>query len=143
MTKLFSKAGQKYGDIVTKNVNLSEMPDFEDACEMLKDTDSAKFRALHANALKAKKYKKMTYLQEAIITMHADLKAWIEYKEESDSMIHRMSDPGPHFIHNFKKHVVLNLRGIHYETNGGIKTVTLKDCISKKESETKDRKSVV
>ena len=78
-----------------------EMLDFEDACELLKDTSLGDFGALHANALKAKRYKRRTPLQEAILTYTADLKEFMHAKEDAESMIFKTTSPGPHFLHNF------------------------------------------
>ena len=113
------------------------MPDFEDACEQLSGVDAATFRALHANALKARKYDRMTPLQEAIVTYTMDLKDWLACKEDAESMVFKMGDPGPHFLDNFKRNTVLNLRGVHYETGSGILRTTLKDAISQPQTPTK------
>ena len=108
----------------------NEMPDFAEACEELSATDSAGFRELHANALKAKRYDRMTPIQDAILTYTADLKEWLACKEDAESMVFHMDNPGPHFLDNFKRSMVLNLRGLHYETNRGIMRTTLKDAMS-------------
>ena len=54
-----------------------------DACELLKDTIVGDVNVLHANALKARKYKGCTPLQEAILTYNADLKDWLHTREIS------------------------------------------------------------
>ena len=45
-------------------------------------------------------------------------------------MVVHMDNPGPHFLDNLKRNTVLSLRGLHYETNSGIMTTTLKAAIS-------------
>ena len=107
------------------------MPDFAEACEELSAIDSAGFRELHANAIKAKKYKRMTPIQDAILAYTGDLKEWLACKEDAESMVFHMGNPGPHFLDNFKRSMVLNLRGLHCEMNSGILTTTLKDAISR------------
>ena len=86
------------------------MPSFEEVCDELAKTDTAGLRALHANALKARAEKNMTPLQTSIVTMHAALKEWVNCKEESDEMVFHMDKPGPHFLDDFKRDTVLNLR---------------------------------
>ena len=128
----FASASNSYGDMkVEKKEQDEEMPDFEVAIDMLANVDTSAFRAMHANALKAKRYDRMTPLQDAILTYTTDLKEWLACKEEAESMVFRADAPGPHFLDNFKKDLVLNLRGVHYETTSGISTTTLKDAISK------------
>jgi len=128
----FAFASNTYGDMkVEKRKEDEEMPDFQDAISMLGNVDHSAFRTLHANALKAKRYNRLTPLQDAILTYTTDLKEWLACKEEAESMIFRADAPGPHFLKNFKKDLVLNLRGLHYEPIGGIQTTTLKDAISK------------
>jgi hypothetical protein len=128
----FASASDSYGDMkVEKNEQDEEMPDFEVAIDMLANVDMSAFRAMHANALKAKRYERMTPFQDAILTYTGDLKEWLACKEEAESMVFRADAPGPHFLENFKKDLVLNLRGVHYETTSGISTTTLKDAISK------------
>lgn len=114
-----------------------EMPDFEDACELLKDTSLGDFGALHANALKAKRYKRCTPLREAILTYTADLKEFMHAKEDAESMIFKTTSPGPHFLHNFKRATVLNMQGVHYESDGTIHVTTLRGAISESQSPTK------
>jgi len=114
-----------------------EMPDFEDACELLKDTSLGDFSALHANALKAKRYKRCTPLQEALLTYPADLKEFMHAKQDAESMIFKATSPGPHFLNNFKRATVLNMEGMHYENDGAIHITTLRDAISRPQSPTK------
>ena len=133
--RLFSTAVQSYSDMVLEEKKVdnkvdNEMPDFAEACEELSAIDSAGFRELHANAIKAKKYKRMTPIQDAILAYTGDLKEWLACKEDAESMVFHMGIPGPHFLDNFKRSMVLNLRGLHYETNSGIMTTPLKDTIS-------------
>ena len=71
----------------------------------------------------------MTPLQTAIVTMHASLKEWVNCKEESDEMVFHTDKPGPHFLDDFKRDTILNLRGVHYEMREGIQAVTLKDAM--------------
>ena len=73
--------------------------------------DAAAFRAMHANALKAKRYGRMTPLEDAILTYTQDLKEWLACKEEAESMLFSADAPGPHFLDNFKRNLVLKLRG--------------------------------
>lgn len=134
--RLFSTAVQSYSDMVLEEKKVdnkvdNEMPDFAEACEELSAIDSAGFRELHANAIKAKKYKRMTPIQDAILAYTGDLKEWLACKEDAESMVFHMGNPGPHFLDNFKRSMVLNLRGLHYEMNSGIMTTTLKDAISR------------
>ncbi len=114
-----------------------EMPDFEDTCDMLKDTSVGDFGALHANALKARKYKRCTPLQEAILTYTGDIKDFMHAKEDAESMVFKTSSPGPHFLRDFKRETVLGLQGVHFESDGRIQTTTLRDAISKPQSATK------
>ena len=79
----------------------AEVPDFEEACAELWNVDTAGFRALHANALKAKALKRMTPPQTAIVTYYTDLKEWVNCKEEADAMVFHMYKPGPHFLEDF------------------------------------------
>ena len=111
-----------------------EMPDFDEACAELWKIDTAGFRALHANALKAKALKRMSPLQTAIVTYYTDLKEWVNCKEEADAMVFHMYKPRPHFLNDFKRDTVLNLKGVHFEMRGGIQTITLKDAISKEQA---------
>ena len=53
------------------------MPYFEETCQILKGTSISDFRALHANALKARKYKRCTPLQEAILTYATHLRGFL------------------------------------------------------------------
>ena len=71
----------------------------------------------------------MTPLQTAIVTMHASLKEWVNCKEESDNMVVHTDKPGPHFLDDFIRDMVLNLRGVHFEMREGIQAVTLKDAM--------------
>jgi hypothetical protein len=138
LTRLFTTAAKSYGNIaLAKKSADNEMPDFEDACNELSGVDTASFRAIHANALKARKYDRMTPLQEAVVTYTADLKDWLACKEDAESMIFNMSSSGPHFLNNFKREMILQLTGIHYEPGGGILKTTLKDVISKQQTPTK------
>ena len=128
----FTSATQRYSDMKLEKKPVDvEMPDFAETCEQLEAVDVASFRELHANALKARRYKRLTPLQEAILTYTTDLKDWLVCKEDAESMVFHMDNPGPHFLDNFKRSVVLNLRGLHFETSTGIMTTTLKDAISK------------
>lgn len=114
-----------------------EMPDFEDACELLGEISSGAFNALHANALKARKYKRCTPLQEGILTYTPDLKDWLHAREDAESMIFKTTDPGPHFLNDFKRDTVLGLKGVHFEREGGIQMTTLREAISAPQSATK------
>ena len=128
----FSTAVQSYGDMVMEKKRVdNEIPDFAEACDQLSAFDSAGFRELHANALKAKRYDRLTPLQDAVLTYTTDLKEWLACKEDAESMIFHMNNPGPHFLDNFKRNTVLNLRGVHYEVSSGIQVTTLKDAISR------------
>ena len=71
----------------------------------------------------------MTPLQHGIVTYYTDLKEWVHCKEEADAMVHHMDKPGPHFLEDFKRDVVLNLKGVHFEMDGVIRTVTLKGAM--------------
>ena len=129
--KSFASAVCVYGDMkVKKKKETTEMPDFEEACEQLASADSATFRILRANAKKNKKYDRATPLEEGILTYTQELNEWLACKEDAESMIFDMSKPGPHFINNFKKDTVLNLRGVHFETSSGVQTTTLRNAIS-------------
>ena len=97
----------------------------------------ADFNALHANALKARKYKRCTPLQEAMLTYTADLKDWLRAGEDAESMVFKTTVPGPHFLHDFKRDVVLQLEGVHFERDGRIHTTTLKDVINTQQSASK------
>ena len=124
-------------EVQRKYTDDQEMPDFEDACELLKDTSIGDFGALHANALKAKKYKRCTPIQEAILTYTADLKDFMHAKEDAESMVFKTASPGPHFLHDFKRSTVLGLEGVHFESDGSIRVTTLRDAISQPQSVTK------
>ena len=52
-------------------------------------------------------------------------------------MIFKTTNPGAHFLDNFKRDVVLGLKGVHFEREGGIQITTLKDTISMQQSATK------
>ena len=105
------------------------MPSFAETCAELSNVDTAGFRELHADAVRARVLKNMTPLQTSIVTMHMALKEWVSCKEEADSMVHHMDKPGPHFLDDFKRDTILNLRGVHYEAREGIKAVTLKEAM--------------
>ena len=49
-------------------------------------------------------------------------------------MVFHINKPRPHFLDDFKRDTVLNLRGVHYEVREGIKAVTLTDAISKEQA---------
>ena len=55
--------------------------------------DTTSFRALHANALKARALKVMSPLQTAIVTDYTDLKEWVNCKEEADAMVFHTDKP--------------------------------------------------
>ena len=124
-------------EIHKKYYSDQEMPDFEEACELLKDTNIGDFGALHANALKAKKYKRCTPIQEAILTYTGDLKDFMHAKEDAESMIFKTSSPGPHFLRDFKRAAVLGLQGVHFESDGHVRVTTLREAISQPQSATK------
>ena len=112
----FASASKSYGDMkVEKMRQDEEMPDYEVAIDMLAKVDTSTFRAMHANALKAKRPDRMTPPQDAILTYTTDLKEELACKEEAESMVFRADAPGPHFLDNFKRDVILNLRGLHYD----------------------------
>ena len=52
-------------------------------------------------------------------------------------MIFKTTNPGPHFLHNFKRDTVFNLQGVHFENDGKIHVTTLRDAISSPQSATK------
>ena len=72
-----------------------EMPDFEEVIETFANVDAAAFRAIHANALKAKRHDRMTPVQDAILTYTQDLKEWLACKEEAECMLLSADTPGP------------------------------------------------
>ena len=119
-------------------VGAEEMPDFEDVCQQILSIDEAGFRVMHANALKAKALKRMTPWDQAILTYTQDLKEWLRCKEDCDAMVVHMDKPGPKpHLNDFKLDVLLPLKGVHFETRTGIKTVTFEDAILKPESPNK------
>ena len=133
----FLRASHKRNVEIHRKHNDQEMPDFEEVCELLKETSCGDFSALHANALKARKYKRCTPIQEAILTYTGDLKEYMKAKEDAESMIFKTTSPGPHFIRDFKRTTVLGLEGVHFENDGRIRVTTLRDVISEPQSATK------
>jgi len=137
--RLFLAAPQSYSDILllrkSKKKDGDEGEDgklsFEQVCEMLKDETASTFNALAANALLAKRRKEETPLQWVINTCEAKILNWIKAREQASTMIKDPNMPGhTHFLDNFDKEKVLNLKGVHYEVNQGILHTTLRDAIS-------------
>ena len=98
----FVSANDTYGDMKVQKMQEEEMPDFEEAVERLANVNAAAFRAMHANALKAKRYGRMTPLEDAILTHTQDVKEWLACKEEAESMLFSADAPGPDSLDNFK-----------------------------------------
>ena len=92
--------------VLAKKRVANEMPDFAETCDELSAVDSASFRELHANALKARKHDRLTPLQDAILTYTTDLKEWLACKRDAESMVFHTSNPGPHFLDNFERNTV-------------------------------------
>lgn len=113
-----------------------EMPDFEDTCEILRETSVGEFGALHANAKKARRYDRATPLQDAIMTYTSSLKAFLRAQEDAESMIFKTTRPGPHILRDFTRNA-LELVGVHYESDGIVRTTTLREAITQPESATK------
>ena len=114
----------------TKNTGANEIPDFEVCCEMLRDTkaDHATWRRLRADALKHRAQRVTTPMENGILTYTANLKEWFLAREGGEVMMYELSTPTPHSVENFKDDI-LNLRGVHFEEDGGVQGITIRELM--------------
>ena len=129
MARAFAGAGAKRGNIELVETSDGEMPKFDDACEELRRKDYNQIRSFIADARRAKVLKQTTPLQVAVLTYQPEIKEWARQKEEAEALIKSVEEPGPHFLSDFNKDVVLGLRGVHFDVTGGVQQVTLKHVL--------------
>ena len=116
-----------------KVINKSECPTFEEAVVLLEEDGitSGSWNAAHGNMLRAAQIGlTLTRTQLAIQIMGTDLKEYLKDKAECDAMIYKMSTDGPHFLDDFKKASVINMKGRPWNPHPRrIDEVKLKDIL--------------
>ena len=116
------------------SANRDEVPCIEDALVMYREAGFAKenWSHVHANALRAKRNGTADQLQTAILTYPIDMKDILNAMEDATPIVKKLSQPGKHFIEDFIKSEVLNLRGVHLVARGmnyTIETISLKELL--------------
>lgn len=82
------------GSMRVETSGSDEVLEFEDACELLKDTKPAEYLALKANAKRAKTLGDMTALQRSILCYGPELQDWVKMQGEAASMCISRDMPG-------------------------------------------------
>ena len=106
---------------------------FETCCEQMKHWTPADFSAHIANSKLAKSKKKATAFQESLLTMHVELKQYVELRHRASSMIMPMDDDRHYDIPRDFVEGALDLQGVHYnDATGKVELVTLKTWLESK-----------
>ena len=87
---------------------------------------------VHANALKARKDNKLDRLQAALLTYPKDMCDILKALDDAAPIVKKLDQPGKHFVDDFLKSEVMNLKGIHLVQRGKkytIEYVTLKELL--------------
>ena len=116
------------------SANRDEVPCIEDALVMYREAGFAKenWSHVHANASRAKRNGTADQLQTVILTYPIDMKDILNAMEDATPIVKKLSQPGKHFIEDFIKSEVLNLRGVHLVAHGmnyTIETISLKELL--------------
>lgn len=127
---LFKAAHRVSGRLKVELVQIDDIPDFDQACDMLEGVNPVDFPKLKANAKRAKAMKVQTPLQRAITTFGEDLLPFLVLQCEAMDMFFTVRNTNVLDMRDFNIDELKKLSGFTYdEITQRIREVTLREFV--------------